>query len=146
MPTVAEPRPRPAPRRWPKRLLLAFLVLALLAGVFVVSFPYPRQLVFGPKIQGVPLCAWQEHFRDHVARKEPRFAERRQEPSVLRDLFGWLGGGGSNLKWDSLRESERDTVLLSLLDDPQPYVRAAVAGSFFAANSPKGVSALLQLW
>ncbi len=54
-------------RRW----LLAFLgVLVLLFGLAMLH-PYPRQSLFGPKIDGVPWCIWEDEIRRHAVPDRP---------------------------------------------------------------------------
>jgi hypothetical protein len=46
-------------RRW---LLALFGIAAVLFGVAMLH-PYPRQSLFGPKIDGVPWCVWESEIR-----------------------------------------------------------------------------------
>ena len=49
-----------------RRRLLTFAgILALLFGLAMLH-PYPRQSLFGPKIDGVPWCIWENKIR-HAA-------------------------------------------------------------------------------
>ncbi|MSQ93149.1 MAG: HEAT repeat domain-containing protein [Gemmataceae bacterium] len=49
-------------RRW----LLAFLGVAALLFGLAMLHPYPRQSLFGPKIDGVPWCVWEDKIRRSV--------------------------------------------------------------------------------
>ena len=120
-----------------KRLLLILLFLLLIpAGILVIS-PYPRQLVFGPKIQGVPLCAWQE---------EVRRRHRPDDDSTFSTTFlSWFRTGHTDLKWTSLSEEEKERVYLTLLDDGVTEVRKNVAEALAWSYSPRVIPALVQL-
>src|SRR5262245_54667846 len=103
-----------------KRLLLAVTVLALIAGGVVLASPYPRQFLFGPKIHGVPLCAWQEDVRRKHAEHE--------EKTFVQKVLEWLKHGRDReMEWEELTKAEREDVYLSLIDDPSNKVRIAAA-------------------
>jgi HEAT repeat protein len=105
-----------------KRLLRLGLYGTL--GLFVVvvaANPFLRQMLFGPTIEDVPLCYWQDtlrHFADPGAGRD----------SLTRKALNWLGYRG-NLGLIGRPDSEADQLmlLLSLVDDPHPPVRASVA-------------------
>jgi HEAT repeat protein len=112
---------------------------AVVLFLFLLN-PYTRQSVFGPKIRGEPLCYWQHEFRRRFARSD------YQTPPFIKviALLGikspstdpQLPGGGSDLL----------TLALSLIDDPNPNVRAAVAFNLREfSSSPEAEDALLSL-
>lgn len=110
-----------------KRLLLFATGLAVSAVAFVLASPYPRQLLFGPKVRGVPLCAWQDEAR--------RDADPRADKSLLEKVLAWLTYGQEReLEWEKLARSEREDIFLSLIEDPSSDVRLSVA---MRLNSPR---------
>jgi HEAT repeat protein len=94
---------------------LAFVILLMLAH------PYSRQCLFGPKIDGVPLRYWQDNLRAH--------ADRERVPDTLpMKIVRWLGlNHTENLGGVPVDRTSLLTVLLSLMDDPNPRVRFHVA-------------------
>ena len=89
----------------------------------VLLHPYSRQMLFGPRLDGVPLAYWQDQFR---ACADPNSPSRA---SFTAKIIWWLGmdrhDHGRNLPSN---ESDLLQLLLSLEQDTQPYVRKAVAG------------------
>jgi HEAT repeat protein len=127
-----------------RRRLLVVLVLAVLVSLPLLH-PYPRQAVFGPTLEGRPLCYWQETARRNIA---PDEVEDSWSYKLL-DLFGIRPQAG-NQEPGGLPLSEpeeRRTLLVSLLGDPSPRVRAAVAKALGAlppsSETIAGLTALL---
>src|SRR5437899_1810670 len=91
------------------------------AVLLLLLNPFARQSVFGPKVDGLPLCYWQDSFRRYVDPDANR-------DSATTQLVRWLGCGHDH-QAAGLPGKFADAlpILLSLVDDPQPNVRAMVA-------------------
>lgn len=111
-------------------------------GVAVLLFllnPYTRQSVFGPKIQGEPLCYWQGRFRSAA---DPDLAEQ----SVMPKVFAFLGITSQSDETQWLDDANTIVVALSLLDDPRPAVRAGMAQILARyPESPDAIAGMLRL-
>jgi HEAT repeat protein len=123
-----------------RKRLFGIIVCGTL-GVAVLFFllnPYTRQSVFGPKIQGEPLCCWQDRF---AAAPGP------SKQSAMSKVFTFLGitsQSGETL-W-LLNHQDTIVVALSLLDDPRPTVRADMAQILSRyPESPDAAEGLLRL-
>ncbi len=68
-----------------KRLLLIFAALALIVSGALMLHPYPRQMVFGPKYNGVPLWIWQEDYR-----QRSRANDKKSNNDVISIILAWL--------------------------------------------------------
>jgi HEAT repeats len=121
-----------------KRIALVLLGLTLVAGIVLLSQPYPRQLVFGPKVKGVPLCAWQEYFREGHAE------DLWIEPSAFQKLLGWLKRGSEPLNWGELTPADKEVIHVSLIDDADPNIRYR-AFDALGTDRPGRVPAILRL-
>src|SRR4051812_40986790 len=104
------------------RLIRVGVYGAIAVGALMVMVnPYLQQLAFGPAIQGIPLCQWQEAVR-HDA--DPNAGN----DSLAGMAVQWLGFGssGNGIGWPD-RSRDEKMLLLSLADDPRAPVRALVA-------------------
>jgi HEAT repeat protein len=122
-----------------KRLLrIGFYGFSGLIFLYVLLNPYSRQSIFGPTIQGEPLCYWQNEIRrgaDPNPNKEP----------VMMKLLAFIG---IKPPLDTLRLGHANwlSVALSLIDDPSPTVRADVAiGLARYGESPEAIDGLVRL-
>jgi hypothetical protein len=99
-------------RRWCRLLGIAGLAFAL-----PMLHPFIRQSIFGPQIDGVPWCVWEEEVRlaAHPDQKRSWFFEKLEHFGLLRGRarFG-LG----------LNQASTLPVSLHLADDGDPIVRA----------------------
>jgi hypothetical protein len=113
-----------------KRLLRSAVYGTLAAAVLLfLAHPYSRQSVFGPTVEGLPLCYWQDEFRAFVDRNAP-------PPSIAR-IYRWLGIDRRDQPWGvPEKASDRLIVLLSLADDPDAQVRMNVANLLSWAEFP----------
>src|SRR5882724_7375183 len=83
---------------------------------------YGRQMVFGPRVRGLPLCYWQNRYREAGA-------WRASEDSLTTRMLT-IVGINPNRGMDTFPVGEDMlAVVLSLVDDPDPAVRASVAYS-----------------
>lgn len=71
-------------RRW-CRLLMACVILFGIACLH----PFFRQSIFGPKIEGIPWCVWEDRIRGY------RVPERRSKFSELLERLGFVNRGDS---------------------------------------------------
>lgn len=92
---------------------LPFLILVVVAGALVI--PYYRQLLFGPKYQGVPLCVWQEQLR--------RQTLGENDKGWIAKALQWLQPKTKAEKVVRLTREEQIDIWLTLLDDPAPAMR-----------------------
>jgi len=128
-----------------KRLLrIGFYGMTGLIFAFVLLDPYTRQSVFGPKLHGEPLCYWQDEFRrEAVLEAQFRRGAIPQQPAMLT-VLAYLGIKSQHQL--SLNHANVLPIALSLIDDPSPTVRAAVAqclGQY--AQSPDANAGLVLL-
>jgi HEAT repeat protein len=98
-----------------KRLIL-LLLGSTLAGLVAAFFshPYGRQLVFGPRIRGVPLWVWQQQFRKAFANDD-----------FIASTLAQFGVKSDQPAWHS--DPDLLPVLLGLVDEPDDIIRAHVA-------------------
>ncbi len=97
-----------------KRLLkLAYALLGLLATAFLL-FPYTRQLVFGPKIEGVPICRLQGEFRRLDDYRPRKWTDK---------LLDYLNPNARENLYLTLNEASKRRILLSLVDDADSRTR-----------------------
>jgi HEAT repeat protein len=95
-------------------------ILATMLLVLLVD-PYIRQPLFGPTLEELPLCYWQDSLRREV------------DPDAFRDslsskILQWIGWNPPPQQGGRLRDEANELkLLLSLADDSQPLVRAAIA-------------------
>jgi HEAT repeat protein len=81
---------------------------------------YTRQTLIGPTVRGEPFCAWQQRFREGCAGTRPN--------TWVTTVTGWIGfKSGPPEQWPGFAAPDLLPVLLSLVDDPNPDVRAALA-------------------
>lgn len=123
-----------------KRALRITVFLVLVAAGFLWFSPYHRQLLFGPKIQGVPLCAWQEECRRQLAPVV-------DDESFIGKVRNWLMSMKEPLPWEGLAEGDKEQIYLSMLDDADPNVRTEVAvelGGIMTASATRGLLSLFD--
>ena len=121
-----------------RRRVVLMLVGITLAGLVIAFFshPYGRQLVFGPKIRGEPLYAWQQQFRKNAVGKGD---------DLLSKALAWIGVQTHEFPWSN-RDVELLPVLLSLREDPDPRVRKQVAAYLmWHGDLDEAIEALLHL-
>jgi HEAT repeat protein len=122
-----------------KRLHLFFAAIVVVAAI-LVCFPYPCQLVFGPKYNGVPLCAWQTDFR-------ARWLAIPGPETFFTRLLDWLRQGQTMLDWSTLSNQDMEAIFITLADDPDPVVRKEVVSQLRQLpgleNSPAAVKVLI---
>lgn len=111
--------------------LAVYGTLGLVLAVGLVN-PYTRQLFFGPKIRGTPLCYWQDLIR---AEADPQL----RDPSIRATALRWLGLGRRQIIAFP-KEADMVPVYLSLLDDPNPAVRIRLAPGL--ARAPESAGAI----
>ena len=106
----------PALRRFPSRrwLLASLGIVVLLFGLAMLD-PYPRQSLFGPKVDGIPWCVWEQKFRAEV---DP---EGGKESWILT-LLGKVGLGQREGAVD-LESPAALPIYLRLADDTNVEVR-----------------------
>jgi hypothetical protein len=108
----------------------------------VLSHPYIWQSIFGPKIKGEPLWAWQQEIR-------ARCHEIPGNPTLLAKVLQILKIDSRPLRWIGSFDSsdpELLPVLFSLADDGDEMVRCQVGCSFGAILSEKAaVTALVNM-
>jgi hypothetical protein len=121
-----------------KRLLLIILAGTLAVLVIAIfSHPYGRQLVFGPRIDGMPLAWWQDCFRAD--------ASRQSDDSLVTKAMEWFGIRRPSAVW-GLPPDRLLELVLTLQHDPAGSVRARVArtlGQF--ADRREGFDTLVEL-
>jgi HEAT repeats len=102
---------------------MIYLCLGCLT-VLVLSHPYTRQSLFGPKIRGIPFCAWQQDTRNG-------FSSNRWTPTFREKVFESVGIHASRFYIDDFRfpcgDPDMLHVLISLADDEDDEVRRWVA-------------------
>jgi len=103
------------------------LLLGLLLGLVIVLFgvamldPFFRQLVFGPKYDGIPLVTWQKFFREwDVIEAHP------EKPSFLDNVHEAVLMKPSPTQWARLSGEDRRAILLTLVHGKE-IVRMHVA-------------------
>lgn len=122
--------------KWALRLLASLLLTA--AGILWLS-PYHRQLLFGPRIQGIPICAWQEHVR------------RQLRPSLANDSFldrireWFLAKSTIGEEWRKLGDLDKAQVYLSMIDDPDNTLRKEIAISLQNLNPDHAEAVVVRL-
>jgi HEAT repeat protein len=126
-----------------RRRLFAIGLCGALGAILLIllAHPYSRQSVFGPKLDGMPLCYWQDAFRTDT-----------QRAPVTESMAARAGRWFGFAKRDSPRgmpsePCDKLTVFLSLVDDPDPGVRESVAqhlGSWDFPSDQRG-PALIKL-
>src|SRR5258708_1512409 len=98
-----------------------YATLGLVLLLFLLH-PYGRQMVFGPRVRGLPLSYWQNRYREAVA------WSASEDSLTTRTLT--IVGIRPNRGMDSFPVGEDMLpVVLSLVDDPDSAVRASVAYS-----------------
>jgi hypothetical protein len=117
-----------------KRLVrpIVYGTLGLLVLVFC-AHPYSRQMVFGPRVDDMPLAYWQDNFRTWCYLHE----DGVDQAPIASKVFHWLGWSPRrrcpNLPSITAREylpinkEDRMIILLSLADDADSGVRGMVA-------------------
>jgi hypothetical protein len=132
-PAVSPPAAHPG-RRWLRRGCL-YSPLVVVIGLLLLH-PFSRQWVFGPKIDGMPLCYWQEQLRIHADRQA-------YNESLATRVAIWLGVAQPAYAVAFPTDPDCARVALSLVDDRNPKVRARMA--WMLDHSPEAQKALLQL-
>jgi hypothetical protein len=99
------------------------------AVLILLLNPFTRQAMFGPKIQDLPLCYWQDNFRYYALR-----GSQRDTPTTI--LCQWLGFKRHEVWGLPERKFDVLPVLLSLTDDPEPRVRERVASALGRGFAP----------
>jgi hypothetical protein len=119
-----------------------FSAFGVVAALFF-AHPYARQAVLGPRIRGLPLVYWQDRIRDAA---DP--GEGDTDAVKFLSLLG-IKERTSQPDWDIYAEkapSDLLPVVLSLVSDPNPKVRYAVAWVLWREwDSPEVCAALLKL-
>src|SRR5262249_33597213 len=106
------------PRRWRRRLLIYAAGSAFLFALAMLH-PYPRQNLFGPKIDGVPWCVWEASIRRSVHHQEFTFSEKLQ-------LWVGMVPLPMDVDRDTLDDERFLPLLVQLANDRDPEVRYAV--------------------
>ena len=123
------------------RRLLTLFVLGAVAVGLLFAHPYLRQALFGPQLQGQPLCVWQQRYRRVALGPEAN-------PGLRGRLLHHLGLAGANAEETApwVKDPALLPLLLSLKDDPVPDVRRQVAWDLGAQPiAPAAVNTLLDL-
>ncbi len=107
---------------------LAFVGAVLVAAALVI--PYYRQLLFGPKYQGVPLCAWQERARRQI--------QGDDKPDWAAKIAKWVQPKEEALPADKLTREEKIAIWETLLDDPAPAVRVQAIQRLWGQHARHG--------
>src|SRR5262245_25946122 len=120
----------------PSRKLIYSLMALLLAGWMVI--PFTRQLTFGPRIEGLPLCRLQDDLRKSALGSDYR-------PGFLDKIGQYLRidepANGLNL----LSDDGRRRVSMSLVDDNHPKVRSyALSALRWHISSPAVLDVYLR--
>jgi hypothetical protein len=104
--------------------------------IFVVH-PYTRQTVIGPRIRGMPFAYWQDRYREAAAEQQTPFTTK---------VLALIGVQRSAACTECPATPEMLPVVLTLVDDPTPSVRARVAACAGQnRDSPDAGDALLKL-
>ncbi|MCI0681367.1 MAG: HEAT repeat domain-containing protein [Gemmataceae bacterium] len=106
------------------RRVLALLALALVGAALVV--PYYRQLLFGPKHQGVPLCVWQDQLR--------RQTLGDNDPGWLAKVRKWFQPKADSLAKIELTREDRIAIWFTFLDDPVPGMRVRAVQALWGSH------------
>lgn len=116
---------RHLPRPWFLAASAAFIGL-------VTLHPYPRQLLFGPKINGVPWCIWEEEawMCVHPEAKQSWLAKALEGIGLSR-------GNGRMLDRDDFHLQEALPLHLHLADDGDPQLRKFALDHLLAAQKKK---------
>lgn len=111
--------------RWKKSLVVTTVVLLFVFGLTMLD-TFFRQLVFGPKYNGIPLISWQKFFRQwDVA--DPKM--HRESPSLFDNVHEALVSTPDPVQWKLLSGEDRRAILLSLAENPQQeIIRMHIAG------------------
>jgi hypothetical protein len=111
---------RSKPRRW-RRLLLIYAAGPAFLFALAMLHPYPRQNLFGPKIDGVPWCVWESSIRRSVHHQE-------FERPLSEKLLLWVGIEPlpMDVNTDTLDDERFLPLLVQLANDRDPAVRYAV--------------------
>jgi HEAT repeat protein len=123
-----------------KRLIRGFVYSTLVVAIAAFfAYPYTRQLVFGPKIRDVPLSSWQDSFRYHATK-------RFSEDDAFTKALTWMGVKSPEPDPCPVNDPDMLPVLLSLVDDPNFWVRREVAYSLgFHPRSAEASESLIGL-
>jgi HEAT repeat protein len=107
--------------------------------LYILMDPFSRQWLIGPKIDGVPLCYWQEALRVH--------ADPDSYRNSLMARVAALVGVTPRPGWarELPPEAAIATVALRLIDDPSPRVRARLGWFLREDVSPEAEAAMLRL-
>lgn len=119
-----------------KTRICVYVALGVVVALFFLH-PYGRQMVFGPRVHGQPFAYWQDRYR-HAA------LGSGQQGAITLKLLGFIGLKHSD---PYLRDDpEMLPVLLSLLDDSSPAVRASLCPWLAKhLDSPQASDGLLGL-
>jgi hypothetical protein len=100
------------------------IAIILLAVLGLLAFDTSlRQMITGPRFNGVPLRAWQQFFRDHFSFDPDQPRKDASTYDYHEAFFRWP----DEQAWRGLSGEDRRTILLSLTDDSRPAVRSSVA-------------------
>jgi hypothetical protein len=104
---------------------IAIYTCLICAPALLLTDPYMRQSLFGPKIHGVPTCAWEHDMRR-------RFSSNRNKPTFSEKMYATVGIYKSDYYIDGFsalprRDPEMLPILLRLSNDDDEQVRWAVA-------------------
>lgn len=110
-----------------KKLLRRCLVILLIAAAGAIAInQYFRQLVFGPRIHGTPLCAWQERIRRQVL--------PQRDDNWLNSIAKLFQPKDEALPYNKLDLEQKTYLWLSLIDDSDPAMRAQAVNALWGAN------------
>src|SRR5262245_13002829 len=117
-----------------KKLLRRGLAILLIAAAGAVAInPYFRQLVFGPRISGTPLCAWQERIRRQVL--------PQREDNLLHSIAKLFQPKDEALPYSKLDLEQKTYLWLTLIDDPDPAMRVQAVNALWG-----GAQCASRLW
>jgi hypothetical protein len=99
---------------WKRRWYRVPLCLAILFGIACLH-PFVRQFIFGPTVDGIPWCAWENRIRSDAHADEPR--------SPVIDFFERIGLFRTDSDALPLHSKAALPIYLHLADDRDPAVR-----------------------
>jgi HEAT repeat protein len=123
-----------------KRMLRigVYVTLGVIVLILLVH-PFSRQAMFGPKVRDLPLCYWQDGFRRAANGDDGK-------DSLTAKVVRWLGLDARQQSFGLPDGADGLSVVLSLVDDPEPRVREQVAIALGRGFAPDECApALLRL-
>jgi|ERR1051325_4391901 HEAT repeat protein len=156
-------------RRFLSHRSLAFVGGAALLFGLAMLHPYPRQSLFGPQIEGIPWCVWEEEIRVHAHPRDERgWWFRLREKLGLQP--GRAAGPDVNARvalpvylhladdsdvevrrfaleqlgrWTKENETEILPIFRGQLQDADPHCRLAAAHGLWHATKDRDVTAIV---